>query len=177
MNKAIVRCRCGHQVLAKEVLRTDLYERSSGREYIYLKYRCARCKRLGQSFVPEAKWDWGALEPAHNELSEAERDRFLDEAPISAVELLDFHAQLKTIASPRELSVMNESSQDRAQKEERERNEREHPKGRFENGRAEGGRLRGRHEGGERANDRPTDPPRLPYPNTNGDSDENNTNS
>jgi DNA-directed RNA polymerase subunit RPC12/RpoP len=74
MSKPIVRCRCGHQVLAKEVLRTDLYERraseGSSREYVYVKYRCQRCKRMGEAFVPESRWDRSILEPAQNEMND-----------------------------------------------------------------------------------------------------------
>ena len=113
MNKAIVRCHCGHQVLAKEVLRTDLYERASGREYVYVKYRCRRCKRLGEAFVAENRWDWSVLEPARNEMTEAERDLFLDRAPISEVEYLEFQVDL------REINCISELSQSRSQPREK----------------------------------------------------------
>lgn len=107
MNKSIVRCRCGHQVLAKEVLRTDLYERraseGAGREYVYVKFRCRRCKRMGEAFVAESRWDWSILEPEPGEMSDAERDHFLDEAPISAEEILDFHRRLEGVLSLSEL--------------------------------------------------------------------------
>ena len=99
MNKTIVRCRCGHQVMAREVLRTDLYERASGRDYIYIKFRCTRCKRLGQTFIPEAHFDWNSLESAPDEMTPQERDRALEAGPISAGELMAFHAALKNIAS------------------------------------------------------------------------------
>ncbi len=109
MNKSIVRCRCGHQVLAKEVLRTDLYERraseGAGREYVYVKFRCRRCKRMGEAFVAESRWDWSILEPEPGEMSDAERDHFLDEAPISAEEILDFHRRLEGVLSLSELDV------------------------------------------------------------------------
>jgi DNA-directed RNA polymerase subunit RPC12/RpoP len=116
MSKPIVRCRCGHQVLAKEVLRTDLYERraseGSSREYVYVKYRCQRCKRMGEAFVPESRWDRSILEPAQNEMNDTERDQFLDEAPISDDEVLDFHKRLQNLANlndlhgaPREAAV------------------------------------------------------------------------
>jgi DNA-directed RNA polymerase subunit RPC12/RpoP len=116
MSKPIVRCRCGHQVLAKEVLRTDLYERraseGSSREYVYVKYRCQRCKRMGEAFVPESRWDRSILEPAQNEMNDTERDQFLDEAPISDDEVLDFHKRLQNLAdlndlhgAPREAAV------------------------------------------------------------------------
>lgn len=95
MTKPTVRCRCGHQVLAKEVLRTDLFERSKGRDYVYVKFRCRRCKRLGETFIPESRWDWSILEAPHSEMNEEERDRFLDQNPISESEILDFHVLLE----------------------------------------------------------------------------------
>ena len=103
MNKTVVRCRCGHQVLAREVLRTDLYERAMGREYVYVKFRCRRCKRMGEAFVAESRWDWSILEPAHNEMSDTERDQFLDEDAISSEEVLDFHRRLESAVSWRDL--------------------------------------------------------------------------
>ena len=110
MNKPIVRCRCGHQVLSKEVLRTDLYERrapgDAGREYVYVKYRCRRCKRMGEAFVAENRWDWAMLEAEPNEMTDAERDLFLDEEPITAEDILDFHRQLETF-SLSDLSVLD----------------------------------------------------------------------
>lgn len=104
MKRPAVRCRCGHQVLAKEILRTDLYERSSGREYVYVKYRCKRCKRMGEAFVAEHRWDWRMFEESKNELSESETEIFSGQAPISSEELLDFHRQLAAIESPQELT-------------------------------------------------------------------------
>lgn len=104
MKRPAVRCRCGHQVLAKEILRTDLYERPSGREYVYVKYRCKRCKRMGETFVAEHRWDWRMFEESQNELTESETELFSGQAPISSEELLDFHRQLTTIETPQELS-------------------------------------------------------------------------
>lgn len=102
MNKSIVRCRCGHQVLSKEVLRTDLYERrapgDSSRDYVYVKYRCRRCKRMGETFVAENIWDWAMLEAESNEMTEQERDRFLDEEIVTAEDILDFHRDLETFS-------------------------------------------------------------------------------
>jgi DNA-directed RNA polymerase subunit RPC12/RpoP len=97
MTRPTVRCRCGHRVLAKEVLRTDLYERPSGREYVYVKYRCKRCKRLGETFVAESRWDWRIFEASRSELSEAESESFASQSPISEDEVLAFHQQLEAI--------------------------------------------------------------------------------
>ena len=103
MNNPIVRCRCGHQVLGKEVLRTDPYERASGREMVYVKFRCRRCKRMGESFIPESEWDWSIFEAPRNEMSEIERDQFLDRKTISTGDVLTFHRELKRALSLKDI--------------------------------------------------------------------------
>jgi len=105
MKRSAVRCRCGHQVLAKEVLRTDLYERPSGREYVYVKYRCRRCKRVGETFIAENRWDWRIFEVPPGEMSEAERDAFADQSPISSEDLIDFHRLLQNFSAPSQLDL------------------------------------------------------------------------
>jgi hypothetical protein len=98
LSKQEVKCRsCGHRILSREIMRTDLYERAPGQNYVYVKFRCRRCKRLGQTFVPEARWDWTLLEPARDELSEPERERLAEAGPISDTEFLDFHLRLKNL--------------------------------------------------------------------------------
>jgi hypothetical protein len=109
MKKALVRCRCGHQVLAREVLRTDLYERSMGREYVYVKFRCKRCKRMGEAFVAENRWDWSILEPAPGEMNAEERDRFLDAEEISDADVEAFHRHLEAMSDLSELTVAPQS--------------------------------------------------------------------
>jgi hypothetical protein len=105
MSKQEVKCRCcGHRILAREIMRTDLYERAPGQNYVYIKFRCRRCKRMGQTFVPEARWDWALLEPARDELSDTERDRLSEVGPISEAEVLDFSTQLKDIG---DLTALN----------------------------------------------------------------------
>ena len=100
MNRAIVRCRCGHQILSKEVLRTDLYERRSSdgaAEYVCVRYRCRRCRRLGEAFVAEKLWDWSALEIDNSELSDDEREVFRKSEPISQQEIEAFHSELESL--------------------------------------------------------------------------------
>ena len=116
MNENIIRCRCGHRVLGREVLRTEFYERRSFlsesiREYVYVKYRCKRCKRMGESFIPDSKWDWKVLETQPNELNDIERDFFLDEEPISTQDILDLHANLENVALFDELQSAAKSTE------------------------------------------------------------------
>lgn len=107
MKRSTVRCRCGHQVLAKEVLRTDMYERPSGREYVYVKYRCKRCKRVGETFVAENRWDWRIFEAPRSEMSESELDAFAEKSPITSEDLLDFHCLLEDITTATELAAFD----------------------------------------------------------------------
>lgn len=97
MNNPTVHCRCGHQVRAREVLRTDLYERASGQTYIYVKFRCSWCKRLGETFVNEEEWDWSHLDPARDEMTEAERQETAGREAITTSEVLDFHRHLQQL--------------------------------------------------------------------------------
>lgn len=111
MKRPVVRCRCGHQVLAKEVLRTDLYERPSGREYVYVKYRCQRCKRMGETFVAEHRWDWRIFEAARHEFSETESELFSSRAPISSEDVIDLHQQLLALNNLRQLAAETDTSE------------------------------------------------------------------
>jgi hypothetical protein len=90
--------------MGKEILRTDLYERGSGQEYVYVKFRCARCKRIAQTFVPASSWDWRRLEPPAGEMSADERDRLLEEEPVHAEDLLSFHEDMARIDTLSQLS-------------------------------------------------------------------------
>jgi hypothetical protein len=64
---------------------------------VYVKYRCRRCKRMGEAFIPQEEWDWSIFEVPRNEMSEAERDRFQDKQDISAGDVLNFHRDLKRV--------------------------------------------------------------------------------
>ncbi|HEY0076718.1 MAG TPA: hypothetical protein VGB77_21725 [Abditibacteriaceae bacterium] len=119
LSKQEVKCRsCGHRILSREIMRTDLYERAPGQNYVYVKFRCRRCKRLGQTFVPEARWDWTLLEPARDELSEPERERLAEAGPISDTEFLDFHLRLKNLDDLTDLNLAPPTSEEPSSGEE-----------------------------------------------------------
>ncbi len=56
---------------------------------VYVKYRCSRCKRLGQKVVDYHDWDESLLRVDHSELTEA--------GPITDDELLEFHLQIASL--------------------------------------------------------------------------------
>jgi hypothetical protein len=95
MNNSIVRCRCGHHVVGREVLRVEPYERASGEEVVYIKYRCRHCKQMGEEFIPRLEWNPSIFDAPRNEMSYDERDRFLDEGAISSGDLISFHRSLQ----------------------------------------------------------------------------------
>ena len=95
MSKPIVRCRCGHQVLGREVLRTQPCEKPSGAEAVYVKYRCRRCKKIGESFIDQNEWNPDIFETPHNEMKVEERDRFLGADAIASGDVISFHRALQ----------------------------------------------------------------------------------
>lgn len=117
MNKPILRCGCGHQVLGKEILRVEPYEKESGREAIYIKYRCRRCKRLGEAFFSRLEFDASIFEAPRNEMSDVERDHFLDEKTISSGDVIAFHRALSKSASLEDLNRLDSNSRGRGKGE------------------------------------------------------------
>lgn len=107
MNQSTVRCRCGHQVMGREVLRTEPYEKESGREEVYVKYRCRRCKALGEAFIPRDEWDPKIFDEPRNEMNALERDRFIDEKAVSSGDVISFHRALQRVQTPADLSRLD----------------------------------------------------------------------
>lgn len=99
MSNPIVRCRCGHQVLEREVLRTQSCEKASGAEVIYIKYRCRRCKKIGEAFIPHEEFCPEIFAAPRNEMAVEERDRFLDEGAINSGDVISFHRALQKVGT------------------------------------------------------------------------------
>ena len=103
MSKPIVRCRCGHQVLGREVLRSQPCEKPSGAEAVYVKYRCRRCKKIGEAFIPHDLWSPDIFDVPHDEISAAERDRFTDADVVNSGDVISFHRALQKATTVSEL--------------------------------------------------------------------------
>ena len=98
-----VRCHCGQRIVAKDVLQRSWYVRVFGPSFMYLKFRCSRCKRLGEKFIEQDKWDDTILRDIPSELSLEEKKRFDRMGRISIDEQLDFHFELEKPESLGEL--------------------------------------------------------------------------
>jgi len=95
MKTNTIHCQCGQRVKTREVLRTDLYERPNGKDYVYVKFRCRYCKQIGETFVPERVFSWEMFESPRDEMSDQERENFAKQQAISSTDIVDFHQFLK----------------------------------------------------------------------------------
>lgn len=95
MKTSTIHCQCGQRVKTREVLRTDLYERPNGKDYVYVKFRCRYCKQIGETFVPERVFSWEMFESPRDEMSDQEREDFAKQQAISSTDIVDFHQFLK----------------------------------------------------------------------------------
>jgi phage FluMu protein Com len=90
-----INCHCGQRVIARDVMQTGFYLRLFGPSYVYVKYRCSRCKKLGEQFVKQEEWDGGILRNNAEEIAVDDKDRFETLGPIDINEVIDFHFQLE----------------------------------------------------------------------------------
>ena len=94
-----VTCSCGHHIGPREILQTSLYLSLMGPSFVYVRFRCGRCKRVGEQLVREEQWNRGMLRAQGPCLSEKERLRFEAMGPITPAEKIDFHYALEKLGS------------------------------------------------------------------------------
>jgi DNA-directed RNA polymerase subunit RPC12/RpoP len=94
MKSTIIRCHCGQRIVAKDVLQRSWYVRVFGPSFMYLKFRCSRCKRLGEKFIEQDKWDDTILRDIPSEMTLDEKKRFDKLGKITVDEEIDFHFQM-----------------------------------------------------------------------------------
>ena len=82
------------------------YVRHFGPSYVYIKFRCSRCKKLGEHFIKQEDWAEGILNDSVNEVGPGEKGRFEKMGKITIDEMIDFHYALdKLEALPQELET------------------------------------------------------------------------
>jgi hypothetical protein len=99
-----IRCHCGQRIVSKDVLQRSWYVRVFGPSFMYLKFRCSRCKRLGEKFIEQEKWDDAILRDIPSELKGDEKKRFEHMGKITVDEEIDFHFELDKAAALKELA-------------------------------------------------------------------------
>jgi len=92
--KAVIKCNCGQRIVARDVMQTGYYLRLFGPSFVYVKFRCSRCKKLGEQFVKQEDWEDGILKDIPSESSQDQKQDFQIMGPITVKEQIDFHYQL-----------------------------------------------------------------------------------
>jgi hypothetical protein len=120
MSKTAIKCSCGQRIGQKDVMQTGYYMRMFGPSFVYVKFRCSRCKKLGEQFVKQEDWEGGILKDSPIETSSTEKERFKALGPIDMRELVDFHYALESL---NDLSALNAEFKRSAPDEAGEKNE------------------------------------------------------
>ncbi len=95
--KVGVFCSCGQRIFEGDVIHKGTQLRRVDTTYVYLRFRCSRCRRLGESFIRLEAWDEKIL---RHEIREMDPEEMLTKAnmgPISLDEMLHFHYSLETL--------------------------------------------------------------------------------
>jgi hypothetical protein len=104
MSRTAIKCNCGQRIGQKDVMQTGYYMRMFGPSFVYVKFRCSRCKKLGEQFVKQEEWEGGILKDPTAELTGSEKERFEALGPIDMRELVEFHHSLENL---NDLSALN----------------------------------------------------------------------
>ncbi len=119
MSRTAIRCKCGQRISQREVMQTGYYPMMSGPSLVFVRFRCSRCKKLGQEYINQEEWEKGILQDASVEANAPERDRFTAMGPIEMRELVEFHNDLEAL---NDLSGLNaEFSRERETEEKDQR--------------------------------------------------------
>ena len=95
--KTTIKCNCGQRVFSRDVMQQGYYVRQFGPSYVYLKFRCSRCKKLGEHFIKQEDWEEGMLKDMTSDLSPSEKSRFESMGKISIDEMINFHYALEDL--------------------------------------------------------------------------------
>jgi len=96
--RASIKCNCGQRIIARDVMQTGYYLRLFGPSYVYVKYRCSRCRKMGEQFIKQEEWEGGILRDSAEEVPQEEKERFESLGPIDINEVIDFHFALENLS-------------------------------------------------------------------------------
>ncbi len=78
-------------------MQQGFYVRRFGPSFVYLKFRCSRCKKLGEHYVKQEDWDAGMLKDGALEISGSEKVQFESMGKITIDEMISFHYELENL--------------------------------------------------------------------------------
>lgn len=100
-----IKCNCGQRIVRKDIVQHGLYLRLVGPSFVYVKFRCSRCKKLGEQFIKQEEWEEGILRDVGCEATSEERDQFTALGPIDINEVIDFHFSLESSSDLKDLEI------------------------------------------------------------------------
>ena len=100
-----IKCHCGQRVIAKDVVQHGHYLRLFGPSFVYVKFRCSHCKKMGEQFVRQEEWEDGILKDKPLELSHTEKEQFATQGGIEIGEVIDFHFELDQMTDLKSLEA------------------------------------------------------------------------
>ena len=95
--KTSLKCQCGQRIIRRDVMQQGYYVRQMGPSFVYIKYRCSRCKKLGEHYVKQDEWEDNLLQENSTEVTMTERDRFTELGAITLNEMKEFHFTLESL--------------------------------------------------------------------------------
>ena len=84
---------------------TSHYPRMFDENLVHIRYRCSRCKKIGEQFVKQEEWESGILKDKPNEAQASEKERFATMGAIEMSELVAFHDALEQLPNLAELNA------------------------------------------------------------------------
>lgn len=95
--KASLKCHCGQRIFSRDVMQQGYYVRQFGPSYVYVRFRCSRCKKLGEHFVKQEEWDEAMLRDDVTEVTTNEKRQFDRMGEITVEEMVRFHHELEQL--------------------------------------------------------------------------------
>jgi len=79
------------------VIQTGVYLSLMGPGYVYVRFRCGRCKRVGEHLIQQSDWDPSVLEQAGPAEGRGDLGRFDEMGEITPEEVIEFHYALERL--------------------------------------------------------------------------------
>ncbi len=82
-NQPRILCSCGRQIRGREVLQQGHFMSQWKPMSVYVKFRCSRCRMLGERLVDYARWEEGILSQETDDVAA------VDGAPVVATGVIE----------------------------------------------------------------------------------------
>ena len=99
IDEGLIRCSCGRHIVQTDIVQAGLYVSVLGPSLVYVRYRCKRCKMVGDELIEGEAWDPSVLHPARSGPNESELARFGEMGDITAEEVIGFHYALERLSA------------------------------------------------------------------------------